>query len=171
MGYVRKGWTMPIYEFYCKDCHWLFNFFSSTVNTDKQPLCPKCRKRKLKRQMSVFASPRSGDEEPDMALPDMDETKMEEAMGMLAREAEKVDEEDPRQAANLMRKLTDLTGLDLGPGMQEALSRMEAGEDPEQIEADMGDLLEQEEPFLMKEKVSRAIRQRPPRVDEKIYDL
>ncbi len=162
---------MPIYEFYCKDCHWIFNFFSSTVNTEKRPLCPRCKKTKLMRQMSVFASPKRGDEEPDMALPDMDETKMEEAMGMLAREAENVDEEDPRQAANLMRKLTDLTGLDLGPGMQEALSRMEAGEDPEQIEADMGDLLEQEEPFLMKEKASRAIRQRPPRVDEKIYDL
>ena len=162
---------MPIYEFYCKDCHWLFNFFSSTVNTDKRPLCPRCKKTKLKRQMSVFASPRSGDEEPDMALPDMDETKMEKAMGMLAREAEGVDEEDPRQAANLMRKLTDMTGLDLGPGMQEALSRMEAGEDPEQIEAEMGDLLEQEEPFLMKEKASRTVRQQPPRVDEKIYDL
>ena len=162
---------MPIYEFYCKDCHWVFNFFSSTVNTEKQPMCPRCKKIKLQRQMSVFASPRAGDEEPDMGMPDMDETKMEEAMSMLAREAESVDEEDPRQAANLMRKLTDMTGLDLGPGMQEALSRMEAGEDPEQIEADMGDLLEQEEPFLMKEKGTRTLRKRPPRVDDKIYDL
>ncbi len=162
---------MPIYEFYCRDCHWVFNFFSSRVNTDKRPLCPRCKHRKLVRQMSVFASPRRGDEEPDMPLPDMDETKMEEAMSMLAREAEGVDEEDPRQAANLMRKLTDMTGLDLGPGMQEALSRMEAGDDPEQIEADMGDLLEQEDPFLMKEKSARTPRKRPPRVDEKIYDL
>jgi putative FmdB family regulatory protein len=162
---------MPIYEFYCKDCHWVFNFFSSTVNTDKRPTCPRCKKVKLVRQMSVFASPRGGDEEPDMDFPDMDESKMEEAMNMLAREAESVDEEDPRQAANLMRKLTDMTGLDLGPGMQEALSRMEAGEDQEQIEADMGDLLEQEDPFLMKEKGARITRKRPPRVDDKIYDL
>ena len=35
-----------------------------------------------------------------------------------------------------MRKLTDVTGLKLGPGMEEALNRMEAGEDPEQVEAD-----------------------------------
>jgi len=48
---------------------------------------------------------------------------------------------------------------------------MEAGEDPEQIEADMGDLLEDEEPFLAKDTAHRSPRQRPPRVDEKIYDL
>lgn len=162
---------MPIYEFYCKDCHWIFNFFSSTVDTEKRPLCPKCKKRKLKRQMSVFASPRKGDEEPDMPLPDMDETKMEQAMSMLSREAENIDEGDPKQAADLMRKLTSMTGLDLGPGMEEALRRMEAGEDPEQIEADMGDLLEDEEPFLVKDKPSRAPRRRPPGVDEKMYYL
>lgn len=162
---------MPIYEFYCKDCHWIFNFFSSTVDTERRPLCPKCKKIKLKRLMSVFASPRNGDEEPDMPLPDMDESKMEQAMGMLAREAENIDEENPKQAADLMRKLTDMTGLDLGPGMKEALRRMEAGEDPEQIEADMGDLLEDEEPFLIRDKASRAPRRRAPRVDEKMYYL
>jgi len=36
---------MPIYEFYCEDCNTLFNFFSRTVNTDKQPPCPRCRKQ------------------------------------------------------------------------------------------------------------------------------
>ena len=41
-----------------------------------------------------------------------------------------------------MRKLTDMTGLELGDGMQEALKRMDAGEDPDAIEAEMGDLLE-----------------------------
>ncbi len=46
---------MPIYEFYCKKCHMIFSFFSSTVNTDKRPLCPKCRKVKLERQMSLFS--------------------------------------------------------------------------------------------------------------------
>jgi len=50
---------------------------------------------------------------------------MEKAMQTLASEAESINEEDPRQAANLMRKLTDMTGLELGPGMTEALRRME----------------------------------------------
>ncbi len=121
--------------------------------------------------MSTFATPRSRGQEEDMPLPDMDETKVAHAMDLLAREAEHMDENDPRQAANLMRKLTDMTGLNLGPGMEEALRRMEKGEDPEQIEAEMGDLLEGEEPFSLKEKPSRTLRKRPPKVDEKLYYL
>ena len=162
---------MPIYEFYCKNCHMIFNFFSSSVNTEKSPKCPKCRKKKLDRQMSAFSSPRNRGEEEDMPMPDMDEAQMEQAMNTLAREAEHMDENDPRQAANLMRKLTDMTGLDLGPGMEEALSRMEAGEDPEKIEQEMGDLLEGEEPFDLKQKSYKAPKKRPPKVDEKLYYL
>jgi len=163
---------MPIYEFYCKKCHMIFNFFSNTVNIEKTPTCPKCKKTKLQRQMSKFAMlKRKSDEEEEMPMPDMDESKLEQAMNMLAKEADGIDEDDPRQAANLMRKLTDMTGLNLGPGMEEALSRMEAGEDPEQIEAEMGDLLEGEDPFSFKEKTYKLLRERPPRVDEELYYL
>ena len=162
---------MPIYEFYCANCHMIFNFFSSSVNVDKRPGCPKCKKRKLQRQMSAFSTLKNRADDEDVSMPDLDESKMEQAMNVLAREAEHLDEDDPRQAANLMRKLSDMTGLNLGPGMEEALSRMEAGEDPEQIEAEMGDLLEQEEPFSFKEKTAKLLRQRPPAVDEKLYYL
>ena len=163
---------MPIYEFYCKDCHTIFNFYSRSINTEKQPLCPKCGKLKLDRQMSIFTmGSKKAEEGDDNPMPDLDESKMEQAMNLLAKEADHMDEEDPRQAANLMRKLTDMTGLDLGPGMEEALKRMEAGEDPEQIEAEMGDLLEDEEPFSFKEKSSKILKSRPPQKDEKLYDL
>ena len=70
-----------------------------------------------------------------------------------------------------MRRLSDLTGLNLGPGMEEALARMEAGEDPEQIEADMGDLLEGEDPFDLKKKAGKLLKNAPPKVDEKLYYL
>lgn len=163
---------MPIYEFFCPDCNMIFNFFSRSVNTDKRPLCPRCSKVKLHRRMSAFAMLKNRGEEEDMPLPDIDESKMEQAMNLLAREAESVDEEDPRQAANLMRKLTDMAGLNLGPGMEEALSRMEAGEDPDKIEEELGDLLEEEDPFAPKGGGRAGGRKpRPPRVDEKLYDL
>jgi hypothetical protein len=149
----------------------IFNFYSKSVNTEKRPPCPKCKKADLERYLSAFATPRNRGEEADMPVPDIDEGKMEKAIGLLAREAEYVDENDPRQAANLMRKLTDMTGLNLGPGMEEALSRMEAGEDPDTIEAEMGDILEQEDPFDFKQKASRPPRYGPPGVDEKLYDL
>ena len=162
---------MPIYEFYCKKCHMIFNFFSSSVNVEKRPDCPKCGQKKLERQMSVFSSLRHKGEEEDMPMPDIDESKMEQAMSLLAKEAENMNEDDPRQAANLMRKLSDMTGLDLGQGMEEALARMEAGEDPEQIEAEMGDLLENEDPFTLKQKSGRALKNKPPVIDDQLYYL
>ena len=162
---------MPIYEFYCPKCHTIFSFFSKSINTEKKPLCPKCRKIQLDRHMSVFATPRNRSEEDDTPLPDFDENKMERAMNLLAKEAEHVDENDPKQAANLMRKLTDMTGLNLGTGMQEALNRLEAGEDPEKIEAEMGDIFEEEDPFSFEKKSLKAQKYRPPKVDDKLYDL
>jgi len=66
-----------------------------------------------------------------------------------------------------------MTGLKLGPGMEEALNRMALGEDPEQIEAEMGDLLQEEDPFEVaakREKGSKSKRSAPIR-DETLYDL
>ena len=152
---------MPIYELYCRKCHMIFNFFSKSVNTEKRPMCPRCRKTKLDRRMSVFSVSKNRGQDDDMPLPDMDESKMEAAMNVLAKEAEHMDEDDPKQAANLMRKLTDMTGLDLGPGMEEA----------ETVEQEMGDILEGEDPFTLKNKIKKAARYSAPQVDEKLYDL
>jgi putative FmdB family regulatory protein len=164
---------MPIYEFYCEDCNTIFNFFSKTINTTKRPKCPKCKTKTLSRQMSAFAFTGKASEDSDTDDLPFDETRMEKAMQMLAGEADKINEDDPRQAANLMRKLSDLTGLELGDSMNEALKRMEAGEDPDAIEAEMGDLLEEDEPFLLPEKkgAAKTGKKPAPRRDEKLYDL
>ena len=123
--------------------------------------------------MSAFAIAGKAKEDGELDDLPFDESKMEQAMGMLAGEADRMDEEDPRQAANLMRKLTDMTGMKLGNGMEEALSRMEKGEDPEKIEAEMGDLLEGEDPFILPGKkgaINRANRPAPQK-DDTLYDL
>ena len=122
--------------------------------------------------MSIFSRV-SGKENKaaDDGMPHIDEAKMEKAAAMLAGEADKINEDDPRQAAMLMRKLSDATGMNLGPGMEEALSRMERGEDPEKIEAEMGDLLEGEEPFIFGEKRKKGTGKPRPRIDETLYDL
>ena len=163
---------MPIYEFYCDRCNTIFNFFSRSVNTTKRPKCPQCKENILHRRMSAFSVTGRAKEAGAMDDLPVDESKMEQAMQMLAGEAERINEDDPKQAASLMRKLTHMTGLELGTGMEEALRRMEKGEDPEQIEADMGDLLETEEPFqLTSRKSSPGGRRAAPRRDETLYDL
>ena len=164
---------MPIYEFYCQDCHTVYSFFSLRINTEKIPGCPRCARPRLERQASVFAVSRnlSADEAGDGPdLSGVDEAKLERAMEMIAREAEGMNEDDPRQAAQLMRKLRDATGLNFGSGMEEALSRLEAGEDPEQVEAEMGDVFENMDFGGMGGKKWRQAL-RPPARDETIYDL
>ncbi len=163
---------MPIYEFYCTKCNTVYKFFSKTVNTRKTPACPSCKKPKLKRLISSFAtlSGRTEDETDD-DMPPIDEARMERAMAMLAREAGNIREDDPRAAARLMRKLSDAAGVNFGPGMEEALSRLERGEDPEAIEHEMGDLLEGEEPFIFGGKGPKTGRKERPKFDEKLYDL
>jgi putative FmdB family regulatory protein len=163
---------MPIYEFYCNGCNTIFSFFSKTIDTSKQPNCPACKTVALSRQMSAFAITGRASEGGDTEDLPFDESRMEQAMQMLAGEAERMNEDDPRQAAQLMRKLTDMTGLELGSGMQEAIRRMERGEDPEQIEAEMGDILESEDPFQMAaKKGTSTARRAAPRRDETLYDL
>lgn len=162
---------MPIYEFYCSRCNTIFNFFSRSVNTAKIPACPKCDNSAMTRRMSMFAVTGRAAGEDDGDLP-VDGDKMERAMQMLAGEAERMDEDDPRQAANLMRRLGDMTGMEFGPAMQEALRRMEKGEDPEQIEAEMGDALEGEEPFFASGgRPGRLRRKAPPKRDDTLYEL
>jgi putative FmdB family regulatory protein len=161
---------MPIYEFYCSQCNTIYNFFSKTANTAKIPLCPKCLNIPLQRQMSVFATV-SGKEEDHGADPfaGLDERKVEKELAKLAAEAQNMKEDDPRAAAQLMRKFSEMTGMKLGGGFEEALDRMEKGEDPEKIEEDMGDVLADEDPFVQQhwKKGSKG----KARVDETLYDL
>ena len=163
---------MPIYEFFCPDCNMVFNFFSSRINTKKRPDCPRCQRKELNRMMSSFAVIGRAREENDDPLAGLDETKMEKAFEGLMREAEGVNEDDPRQMASLMRKFSEQTGIALGEPMQEAIARMEAGEDPDQIEQEMGDLLEDDDMFSI-EGMKKKMRggPRPPRHDETLYEL
>jgi hypothetical protein len=50
-----------------------------------------------------------------------------------------VDENDPRSVGKFMRRMGSEMGEDMGPEFDEMVGRLEAGEDPESIEADMPD--------------------------------
>ncbi|MDP6523352.1 MAG: zinc ribbon domain-containing protein [Kiritimatiellia bacterium] len=162
---------MPIYEFYCADCHTIFNFLSKAVNTSKRPPCPKCR-RKLERQVSLFSMGGNSQEGGDLDELPIDESKLERAMMELAGEAEKINEDDPRQAAMLMRKFSKMTGMEFNDGMESALARLEAGEDPDKVEAEMGDGIDNEDPFILPgKKAKKRTHQRPPSRDDRLYEM
>src|SRR6266404_3724195 len=140
---------MPIYEFACPKCRRIFSFLSKRVNPDRPPTCPKCGNKKLTKQMSRFAMTKgvqepaaktdAGDEPP---MPNMDDPRVERAMMEMERDMEHLDENNPKHMAHMMRKMKDLMPPDAVPKeLDVAIKRLEAGEDPEKIEADMGDVL------------------------------
>lgn len=139
---------MPIYEFACPKCRKIFSFLSKRINPDRLPVCPQCGNKHLEKQMSRFAMTRglSESSEPgeggEGPMPDMDDPRIERAMAEMERDLGRLDENNPKHMAHMMRKMKDI----LPPGsvpkeLDVAIKRLEAGEDPEKIEEDMGELL------------------------------
>jgi putative FmdB family regulatory protein len=142
---IRYIWPMPIYEFACPKCRTIFNFLSKRVNPDRPPVCPKCGNKKMQKQMSRFAmsrnlkEPAGPDNGPD--APDFDDPRVARAMAEIERDMEHLDENNPRHMAHMMRKMKDLLPSGAVPKeFETAIKRLEAGEDPEKIEADMGEI-------------------------------
>ncbi len=140
---------MPIYEFACPKCRKIFNFLSKRVTPDHTPACPKCGNKELTRQMSAFAAP-SGAKEPlaqpeggaPEPGPDFDNPQVMRAMAEMERDMEHMDENNPKHMAHMMKKMKDLMPAGSIPKeLDVAIKRLEAGEDPEKIEEDMGDVL------------------------------
>ena len=141
---------MPIYEFACPRCRKIFSFLSKRVNPDRTPVCPKCGHQKLEKQLSRFAA-RRGRAEPaakgesegeEGPMPDFDDPRVARAMAEMERDMARLDENNPKHMAHMMRKMKDLMPPGTVPKeLDTAIKRLEAGEDPEKIEADMGDVL------------------------------
>ena len=159
---------MPIYEFYCPDCHMLFNFHSARIETGKRPDCPKCGRPELERKMSLFAVVRGVEEE---SQPDLDEAAVERAVSALAGQEGAFDSDDPRRAARAMREFYRAGGMDLGPGAEEYIRRLESGQDPEEVDREVGHLLDEEDPFAPKPGPGKRTGRTPPAKDQKLYSL
>lgn len=172
---------MPIYEFYCRACHTVFSFFSSRVDTGREPNCPRCGAGPLPRRPSRFATLKraagAGDAEAgdDDLLAGLDESRLEGAMDTLVHEMEGLgEEEDPRAMGRMMRRFGELTGLELGDRLQDYVRRLETGEDPDAVEESMGDDFGDEagadELFKLKQAI-RSRHERRPRIDEELHFL
>lgn len=165
---------MPIYEFYCSACHTVFNFFTSSPHNTKQPQCPRCQQPDLERKPSRFATLKHRDEgSEDDGFEGLDEHKLEGAMGTLMGEMEHVDENDPKAMGRMMRRFGELSGLEMGGRMEDMVRRLEAGEDPDDMEQEMGSgAADEEESFDDFFRLKKAVRRRRrPRLDDDLYFL
>jgi putative FmdB family regulatory protein len=140
---------MPIYEFACPRCRRIYSFLSKRVSPSHSPTCPKCGSKKLSKEISRFAmlkgmaepgtTPDGAGDEP---MPDFDDPRVAQAMSEMERDMDHLDENNPRHMAHLLKKMKDIMPAGSIPKeFDVAIKRLEAGEDPEKIEADMGDVL------------------------------
>ena len=116
------------------------------MNPDRLPVCPKCGNKKLKKELSRFAMTRGLAESTDAGgegpMPDMDDPRVARAMAEMERDMAGLDENNPKHMAHMMRKMKDLMPAGTVPKeLDIAIKRLEAGEDPEKIEEEMGEML------------------------------
>lgn len=139
---------MPIYEFACPKCRKIFSFLSKRINPDRLPTCPKCGNKNLKKELSRFAMTRGlsepaagGGADDEGLMPDLNDPRVARAMAEMEKDMAHLDENNPKHMARMIRKMQDIMPAGAMPKeMEVAIKRLEAGEDPEKIEEDMGDL-------------------------------
>jgi putative FmdB family regulatory protein len=166
---------MPIYEFYCVDCHTVFSFFARTINSSKRPTCPRCGNPELEKRMSRFAISKGateGDLEADGPM-SPDDARIERALEELAAEHDHMDHDDPHHAIPMIQKVYEIAGMPIPEKAQEVIRRIKAGEDPETLNEEFGDLWEMEDsPFMeggpLHQHLGALVA---PRVDHTLYDL
>ena len=112
---------MPIYEYRCQSCNRKFSVFFRSFSETSDPSCSHCggeNPTRIISQIAVIKSPN-------------------EFMGNMPswESMTDFDEDDPRSVAEMLRRMKDETGQDIGPEGEEMLARMDAGE----MLSDMGD--------------------------------
>lgn len=169
---------MPLYEFYCEPCYTIFTFRSQRVDTVTLPPCPICGK-KLAREVSSFAHIVKG--ETAAAPKEAGETasRMDEVIAKMGDRLQSLndDDADPCEAVKVMREMASAGGMKFNKEVQEAMARIEAGEDPEKIDEEFSEVFDTENPFADgdDEADARSLdwwrRLHGPRRDPKWHDL
>ena len=139
---------MPIFEFLCPVCNRIYSFLSLSPTPSRQPVCPKCGATSLTRVPSAFAVTGKAKEKPAKtpgAQPDEAAlSRMESEVMRMADGLDEKDAENPRVMARMMRRMAEASGEPMTPTMDEMFRRLEAGEDPDALEEELGPQLEAE---------------------------
>jgi hypothetical protein len=173
---------VPIYEYYSPQARKIYSFYARSISySNAIPRCPDNPAYRMEKMLSTFAVPGSKKTESSERSPEgaPDDARLEGVMAQMEKEFGGMDESnpDPRQLARLMRTVSDATGEKMPKEMQEMLARMEKGEDPERLEAEYGDVLENAEGAMGGDEHDEPGRAAKPRRrltvtrDPKLYEM
>ncbi len=118
---------MPAYDYRCNDCkrRVVLKYKTYAEYDQATPTCPRCHGTNLTRLISRVAIGRSDESRFDS----MDDAALDDLA-----------DADPATMGRYLRRMGQETGEDLGDEFNEVVSRLEKGENPEDIEASMPDL-------------------------------
>lgn len=127
---------MPIYEYRCGGCNRKVSLFFPNFSVAERRTaagenhCPRCGSAELSRVMSRPNTLRSES---------MDESGGDFGEGANDAIMEGLSDDDPRAVARWARRMKESLGedLDMGPEFDQALARIESGEDPEKVMEDI----------------------------------
>ena len=118
---------MPSYEYRCLDCRKRVSLYQRYEDYGRVPVaCPHCGGARLERRIGRVRVARSEDSRLD---------SLADPSGW-----GDVDENDPRSVARMMRRMGSEMGEDMPAEFDEVVNRLEAGENPDDIEKDIPDL-------------------------------
>lgn len=119
---------MPTYTYQCENCHKRFEVYLSYNEYDQAIVqCSNCGSSDLRRIIHKVRIARSDESRFD----DMADTESLDGLG-----------DDPRALGQFMRKMESELGEDAGPEFDEVVSRLEKGQNPEEIEKEMPGLMD-----------------------------
>lgn len=125
---------MPEYTYVCLDCNRIFHVRLSYEEYGRVPVtCPRCGGQRVERRIGRVRFIRS----LESRLEEWAEPSTFEDM-----------ERNPKALAKMMRAMSAEMGEDLGPELEEVVSRLERGESPEEIEKTMPELIGDEDSGL-----------------------
>jgi putative FmdB family regulatory protein len=118
---------MPTYDFTCLDCNQRFDVFLTYSEYGVRPVaCSHCGSENVRRRMTRVRIAKSEENRLDSLEGDFGNME-----GL---------EENPQALGHMMRKMGKEMGEDLPPEFDDVVARLEAGQNPEEIESALPDL-------------------------------
>jgi putative FmdB family regulatory protein len=115
---------MPVYEYWCHDCHCKVSVYLKGFSGTGEVVCPQCSGKHLTRLFSTFAVRKTDKDFYDDILSDNQLTR-----GMLAN--------DPRALAEWSRRFEGRAGTQISPEYEEMTERLERGENWQKLATEM----------------------------------